>query len=249
MMLHSLFLVGVLSFVSLTCAPAHAGKVRTLYTNDRMMPPIFLAMGRSTVLRFDEKPKNAVIGNQNYFSIEFLGNDITIQPQGVTSTNLFIYTESQTYGLILKVGPESQYDDLVSMRWKPGYLNVENKMKRPTSLLGETNIHRTLDLKGLLHVELTKVIRAVAQGVSIFEVNVTNKTKEAISAKDVQIAVTAKNGSKPPQQFAFLLDTLRPQTKTNARILLRMEGLENMDLTLSYKNQSAKTSFTQKDLK
>src|SRR5688572_1194457 len=87
---------------------AMAGQVRTLYTNDRMMRTVYLAMGRSTILRFDEKPKTAVIGNQNYFNVEYIGNDLTIQPQGIVATNLFVYTESQTYGLILKVGQDSR---------------------------------------------------------------------------------------------------------------------------------------------
>lgn len=56
--------------------------VRTVTVDQNTMAPIHLAMGRSTVLHFHEKPGKVVAGNQNYFNIEFTGNDITIQPLG-----------------------------------------------------------------------------------------------------------------------------------------------------------------------
>ena len=43
-----------------------AGQVRSIYTNDKNMQSIHLKMGQSTVLRFIDKPKKVVIGNQNY---------------------------------------------------------------------------------------------------------------------------------------------------------------------------------------
>src|ERR1700722_11348359 len=93
-----------------------AGTVRTVGINNGAMAPIYLKMGKSTVLRFIEKPKKVVIGNQNYYGLEFIENDVAIQPLGAVGTNLFVYTENHTYGFLLT--PGERYDDLVFVRWR-----------------------------------------------------------------------------------------------------------------------------------
>lgn len=95
-----------------------AGNVRSLHTSGETMEIIFLRMGQSTVLRFRDKPRKVVVGNQNYFHIEFIENDVAIQPQGQFKTNLFVYTRYRTYGFLLEVSSNHAYDDLVSVYWK-----------------------------------------------------------------------------------------------------------------------------------
>ena len=69
-----IFLLGMIVFL-LHGINAKAGGIRTLNVNDDKMQVIFLRMGKASVLRFPEKPKKVVIGNQNYYSIEFIEND------------------------------------------------------------------------------------------------------------------------------------------------------------------------------
>ena len=106
----------------LFCSLALAGRVRDIHSNDRKMNPIYLSMGQSTVLRFEERPRKAVIGNRNYYNLEFVvgSKDITIQPLAQVSTNLFIYTKNKTYGFILRPRSHGPYDDLVNVYWKEG---------------------------------------------------------------------------------------------------------------------------------
>ena len=107
----------------LLCCPltAIANGIRTVQVNDKKMQLIYLKMGRATVLRFTSKPKKVVIGNQNYFSVEFIDNDLTIQPLGKVETNLFVYTPYRTYGFILRVCSSCRSDDLVFVKWKSNY--------------------------------------------------------------------------------------------------------------------------------
>ena len=114
------------SFISVS---AFAGKIRTIEVSSKRMEPIYLKLGQSTVLRFRETPKKVVVGNQNYFNVEFIGNDITVQPQGAVKTNLFVYGEYHTFGFILNAGSYSQYDDLVNVRWKSPQLRLKKKRK------------------------------------------------------------------------------------------------------------------------
>jgi hypothetical protein len=110
---NSLGLALLLIFVA---SIANGGHVRNLPTSSKDMPVILLMTGRSTVLRFPSPPKKVVVGNQNYFNIEFIDSDVTIQPLGVSSSNLFVYGEGFTYGFLLKVGQSQQYDDLVFIK-------------------------------------------------------------------------------------------------------------------------------------
>lgn len=98
-----------------------ASGIRTVQVDAYKMQRIYLKMGRATVLRFTTKPKKVVIGNQNYYAVEFIDNDLTIQPQGKVETNLFVYTQYRTYGFILRVCSSCRADDLVFIKWKSNY--------------------------------------------------------------------------------------------------------------------------------
>ncbi len=98
-----------------------ASGIRTVQVNNSKMQLIYLKMGRATVLRFTAKPKKVVIGNQNYYSVEFIDNDLTIQPLGKVETNLFVYTPYRIYGFILRVCQSCRSDDLVFVKWKSNY--------------------------------------------------------------------------------------------------------------------------------
>ena len=112
----------VLACVLLCCSSVMmASGIRTVQVNATKMQLIYLKMGRATVLRFTEKPKKVVIGNQNYYSVEFIENDLTIQPLGKVETNLFVYTPYRTYGFILRVCSSCRSDDLVFVKWKSKY--------------------------------------------------------------------------------------------------------------------------------
>ena len=119
----------MVSFLLLYAPIAISGQIRTVRVNDTKMQLINLKMGKASLLRFTEKPKKVVIGNQNYYSIEFIENDLTIQPLGNVETNLFVYTPYRTYGFILRVCQACRYDDLVYIKWKSKY-NFTSKQKK-----------------------------------------------------------------------------------------------------------------------
>ena len=116
----------------LLCLPvmAFASSIRTVQVNAKKMQLIYLKMGRATVLRFTAKPKKVVIGNQNYYAVEFIDNDLTIQPQGKAETNLFVYTPYRTYGFILRVCSSCRSDDLVFVKWKSNYRGPSASVKK-----------------------------------------------------------------------------------------------------------------------
>ncbi|MBF0300316.1 MAG: TrbG/VirB9 family P-type conjugative transfer protein [Oligoflexia bacterium] len=97
------------------------GGVRTVYVDDEKVETINLKVGQATVLSFLEKPFKVNIGNKNYFNLEYVHNDVNIQPlQPSIRTNLFVYGKYHRYGFILKVDGSDRYDDLVKVRWNDG---------------------------------------------------------------------------------------------------------------------------------
>lgn len=120
----------ILACVLCCSLAAQASGIRTVQVNDKKMQIINLKMGMATVLRFTAKPKKVVIGNQNYFSVEFIDNDLTIQPIGKAETNMFVYTPYRTYGFILRVCSSCRSDDLVFVRWKSNYQYISKKTKK-----------------------------------------------------------------------------------------------------------------------
>ena len=128
----NIFLRRILVYFSLICFSQQlwSGEIRILKMNDKKMQNIYLRMGQSTVLRFKERPQKVIIGNQNYFHVEFTDNDITLQPQGLVITNFFVYTKHHTYGFVLKVSQKQAYDDLVRIHWLPKFKPYRHNRNR-----------------------------------------------------------------------------------------------------------------------
>ena len=131
----------------------HAGGIREVYVNAKKMQTIYLKMGQSTVLRFREKPEKVVVGNSNYYNVEFINSDITLQPQEAVPTNLFVYGEYHTFGFNLKVNHGSRFDDLVEVRWESPRIKKVARKKRALKKLPKMKtkkIAKMLELSGKL---------------------------------------------------------------------------------------------------
>lgn len=72
--------------------------------------PIFLQLGFSTILEFEENPTQVVLGDQNFFQVERLGKSIVIKPLvPYATTNMFVYFKSkETRLFLLKASEESE---------------------------------------------------------------------------------------------------------------------------------------------
>jgi hypothetical protein len=227
---------------------AGADQVRRIYANDKTMQTVYLAMGRSTVLRFDDKPKTAVIGNANYFSLEYLNNDITIQPLGQTVTNLFVYSEGQTYGLILRVGPVTHYDDLVYVRYRPGYLSV-TPGKRSEPLITQMTLDRSIVIGGKLRLDFKKAIHSIPQGVWIIESDATNLANENINLRDLKFSFSKGKLAIPILEPAFDPPTLSSERVSKIRLFIKTSDVIGISMMIQGFGQTEKLTITKKGLK
>ncbi len=237
-----------LLFCLITFNAIARNEIREVYTNDRTIKPIYLALGRSTVLKFREKPTNVVVGNKNYYNIEYINNDLTIQPLGAVDTNLFIYTESKrTYALILKIVPANRYDDIVHVRWKSKYSFKKPKRKvKKKSQLKIKPVKLTLMKQAIVDLVTFK---ALPQKDSYYlDFLITNKTKRTLKSSEIDIYLTRRNRKLKLQQLFFRKEKLRPNEVIEARIFLTLEKNAGFTVNAKYKEKIKKTIIGRKYL-
>ena len=207
--------------------------VRTLTMDEDSMAVIHLAMGRSTVLHFHEKPTKVVAGNQNYFNIEFTGNDLTIQPLGPITSNLFAYGEYHRYGFILRVGGSEGYDDLVDIRWKSSTLIPLRAPSAPV-IHEENKLVSSKNLK----LGLTKVLHK--KGFHAFEVTIQDKDGRGIEAKNVEFRITQREKLLPLKEVAFEKEKSDSKDPLKARVFVTLSDKSGVTIKVAIQGRTAK---------
>ena len=227
----------------LLCAEvATAGNIRTIQVSSKKMKTIYLKLGQSTVLRFRETPKKVVVGNQNYFNVEFIGNDITIQPQGPVKTNLFVYGEYHTFGFILNAGNFSNYDDLVNVAWK------SPKMKRPKKIrLSSKAVNKSIKLKSKLNCSIEKVTE-LRPKFYVLDFSLFNGGKDIVNIKDIDLFLTRSKIKLPKQRLIFSGQRIEKNLGIKGRIFFNLKKKEGFTLQFFNKNDVNKTIISRKFL-
>lgn len=118
--------------------------ISTLIAEVRLVPPdtmtmhkVRLVLGRSTVIRLPGKALKVILGNQNFFKVEFSGRDLAVKPLAIQSSNMFVYTEDESYGFVLETLRAPPYDDLIVVSKDPG---SDGSMKSKMSGLLEQSV-------------------------------------------------------------------------------------------------------------
>ncbi len=213
--------------------------IREVETNDHLMKSINLTMGRSTILSFADKPVKVVTGNSNYFNIEYIGNDLTIQPLANVETNLFVYTESKTkYGFHLKVGPVFNYDDMVYVRWKkPDTIEIQTHI--PTER--QQKILKPIDLKaGLLVIRVNKFLRLKGTRTYLLDFEVNNKDVHEVLLNSLEVFASRNSERLKGQKLFFDTQKLRIHGLCRGRLFLSIPEDKDFALYLHYQKKLQK---------
>lgn len=230
----------VVAFTSLlTLEGVQAGSVRTAYSDGVKMIPVYLRMGQSTVLRFIERPKKVVLGNSNYYSVEFIENDLAIQPQGAVTTNLFVYGIKNVYGFILYTNHTGNYDDLVQVDLSE---NKTQKVEKPKSWYKEVSAPKqSLTLAKTTRVTLTKVYRVQGKDSYLMELFIENTSKSELNLSGVEISLMRGVQKLSPQELVLQKNKLKPTESTGGRIFINLPSKTDFSLSLTQGKTKAKT--------
>jgi hypothetical protein len=241
----SFLLITLLAYC--TVSQAKRNEVREVYTSDREMKTIKLAMGRSTVLSFNEKPVKVVAGNSNYFNIEFVGNDLTIQPLAQVESNLFVYTKGDTkFGFHLKVGGINQYDDMVYVRWKsngvvtPQRQGVPIRPKKKFSPI-------TFDL-GKIQVVVFDIFPLGVTKTIIIDFIVKNKENKTIKSNQLQVFLSHSKERIKGQKLVYENEQILMHDKCKGRLFFPLKKVQNLQIYVLYKNKTRSKTLSKKYL-
>jgi len=104
------FFCSLLSFILVPNLTFGKG-VRTIEATEDTIIPVKTALGYSTVLSFSTKPNSAILGDQDSFKLEYVGNSITLKPLIAHATsNLFVFTPYERFNITLKTGTPLEAD-------------------------------------------------------------------------------------------------------------------------------------------
>lgn len=199
--------------------------VRSISTDDVKMSPIYLKMSHSTVLRFESRPKKIILGNSNYISAEFTGNDVTLQPLDTLNTNLFVYTDDHTYGFHLKVGA-GRHDDLVRVRWHERMAVVYTQKKVRVKPIGKI-IRLSKDIS--LKLVATKYIDG---GRQLLDCELTNQSEIPLDTRLLETYLTRSDIKLFSQRSAFDRDLVYHGATAKLRFVLKKVQRRGFTLNL-----------------
>lgn len=226
--------VGMLLFF-LSIINSWAGGIRTIEVNSKEMRNIYLKMGQSTVLRFRERPKKVVLGNSNYHHVEFIENDLTIQPQANVPTNMFVYGEYHTFGFNLKMGT-SHFDDLVNVRWKSQALPKFEPKKNKTLRKTVKTVGESFAVGKDVEITIKEVRQNPGIGSTIVDCEVKNTGKTKLHTKDLKLLLTRNRAALSGQMHVFLDLLIDPKKSTKLRFFVR--PMQKIGFSLEAKYQS-----------
>lgn len=216
------------------CHIALASGVRTVFVKPNNVEPIYLSMGKSTILRFRDRPRKVVIGNQNYFGVEFIENDVALQPLGQTRTNMFVYTETRTYGFYLIVG-QGRSDDLAKVEWQP----LESPMRvAPKSMTPMTESKKIGGVSVMLNESLRLTPFSIQYSpdhqMYVLDLYLENISKSEITLKDVALLIAKDKVSLAKQILVKESERLKPKEKSRLRLFFAAQDKSDFNVILTY---------------
>ena len=111
--------LGVLSIMSIlgVWQNVDAKAPRTVMLSEVDVATVKTALGYTTLLNFDGRPSSVVLGDQDAFKVEYVGNGLAIKPlQGGAKTNLFVFTDYDRFNFRLVAGATADADYLLRIR-------------------------------------------------------------------------------------------------------------------------------------
>lgn len=233
-----------LGLALLVSSDLFASNVRTVAVNNDAMASVFLKMGKSTVLRFIEKPKKVVVGNQNYYGLEFIENDVAIQPIGAVGTNLFVYTEHHTYGFLLT--PGERYDDLVFVLWK--YPQVGKTDGPRPAAVKVVSPKLSFMVGDGLKIHVDKIQGPSTFGLHLIDCTIENVSKSELDISGMDLRATRGGKALENQSVVIERDKLQVHQSAKARIVLKLGAKEDFFVEGKIRSASGKTVIGRKNL-
>jgi len=205
-----------------------AGHNRKIQLSESDVHEVRTALGYSTLLEFDSRPTGAILGDQDAFKVEYLGNSISIKPLFPSSkTNLFVFTDYEKFNFRLSTGSASHVDYSVRVKRKSkkeaqGAFRIGPAKIPSVSELSEISVGRKVDQNGLT---LTLLSIAVPVSRAAYVVRFSIASGGAINApvplKNDDITVVQSGKNIPIHNLYLERSELSPNSSVTGVLVFR----------------------------
>lgn len=203
---------------------ASAKGIRTMNLSENDVAQVRVALGYSTLLQFDARPSQVIVGDQDSFKVEYAGNSIAVKPMisGV-STNLFIVTEYDKFNFRITSGQGFEPDYIIRVKRKK-----ESPQDVSTGLI--TKALNTKAQKNGVALRLMSLASTKSSTSLIYSFEITARDKK-ISFQPGDFEIVQGSRSLPIENIYLEKLALFKGQKAYGMILIRKEDLRKKQQT------------------
>lgn len=215
----------IVTAVLLSCFQSASAKgIRTLNLSENDVAQVRVALGYSTLLQFDARPSQAIVGDQDSFKIEYAGNSIAIKPMvsGV-STNLFIVTDYDKFNFRITSGQGFEPDYVIRVKRKK-----ESTQDGSSGLI--TKLLNTKSQKNGVVLRLVSLASTKSNTSLIYSFEIAVKDKK-VSFQPGDFEIVQAGRTLPIENIYLEKLALSKGQKAYGMILIRKEDLRRKQQT------------------
>ena len=203
--------------------------IKTVSLSENEIYPLKLVLGKTTLLRFSEKPLKIIFGNKNYFNIENADRDVALQPLSRVSTNMFVYTEKQTFGFDVSVCDSCRGDDFIKV------FSKTEKQQEVYQKIEVDDFKEKSFKKEILIKDLKLTFQKVKSKSDLVLIDFVATAKKSTLSKNIKISI---NGKDPPKTDVAFNNSTIGKEKVQARIAIYQNPKRSFDLSIQYLKQT-----------
>ncbi len=209
------------------CQPGEAHSTRTLVLDDSEVAVIHTGIGYSTIIQFDARPTSAVLGDQDAFKVEYVGNSLTVKPVLPSSrTNLFAFTDYDRFNFKLETtrGADVDYLVRVKKRQRNGVPQFTSGGSPPSSIpIARKLIHLSNKRQGVT-LQVSDLAYSKADGVFVISFNLMAAAPLVFEPGDIEILQDDKAISIENLYLEAL--SLAPGKRVQGKLLVKESSVD-----------------------
>jgi len=212
--------------------PCEARSSRTVVLDGNEVAVIHTGIGYSTIIQFDSKPTSAVLGDQDAFKVEYVGNSLTVKPVLPSSrTNLFAFTDYDRFNFKLETTRGSEVDYLVVVkrkRRKAAPTFISGGPAQPSTSLTKQPLHLSSKRQGVT-LQVSDLAHSMSDGVFVVSFSLTvdqKSSKSPLVFEPGDIEIFQGKKSIPIENLYLEALSLVPGRRVRGKLLTKETNMD-----------------------
>lgn len=192
--------------------------------------PVFLKMGYSSILDFEEAPQKVVLGDSKSFQIEKLNNSVVLRPLvDETMSNMFVYFKNQRPRLFILTVSE-EVNPTVYKKFSP--VMPKAKIKKPLT---------QRKVQSRQSIQVTKVTFDKKKDFLTIELKISSSSRSSLAPDWDKTRLVYKKQLIKPNKLWAERQTVQKDSQVSSRFIFQRpdipRDLKATELVIPLKNQ------------